>query len=149
VREKESKFKGKIILGTDNKFNISVNRTSFVCNGETFWEYDSRQKRVTIQKVTPGLSKSIPTELLKLLKTANFTENKKTNSVVWQDKETVKNGYEKVEVFFANSQISKIITLDTEKNVTTYNFEKTTFLKNVSDNIFNFVIPQGVQIYEN
>jgi len=148
VREKESKFKGKIILGTSDKFNISVNRMTYVCDGKTFWEYDSRQKRVTVQKVLPGLSKSIPTELLKLLKNADFTENKQANSIIWQDKETVKNGYEKVEVFFAASQISKIITLDTEKNVTTYTFEKTAFLKSVSDNIFKFAIPQGVKVYE-
>jgi outer membrane lipoprotein-sorting protein len=149
VREKETKVKGKIILGLDNKFNISIGKMNYICNGNTFWEYNNRQKQVNVQKVLPELSNAIPSQLLKLLKNVNVIENKTTNSVVWQDKESLKNGYEKVEVFLANSQISKIIINDIDKNITTYIFEKTVFLGEISDDLFNFVIPEGAQVYEN
>jgi outer membrane lipoprotein-sorting protein len=148
VREKETKVKGKIILGQNNNFNISVGKMNYISNSDTFWEYNSRQKQVIIRKISPQLSKSIPTELLKLIKSANFVENKSAKSVVWQDSQSLENGYEKVEAFFANQQISKIIINDTEKNITTYIFEKTVFLSNVSPDTFNFVIPEGTQIHE-
>jgi outer membrane lipoprotein-sorting protein len=149
VREKETKVKGKIILGGGNKFNISVGKMNYISDGNTFWEYNSRQKQVKVQKITPQLSKSIPLELLKLLKTADFVENKLAKSFVWQDVKSRENGYEKVELFLENLQISKVITYDIDKNITTYVFEKTTFLGKVSENLFNFVIPEGTQVYEN
>ena len=149
VRERETRVKGKIILGTNDKFNISVGKWNYVSNGTTFWEYNNRQKQVNVQKIMPELSRNIPTQLLKLLKDAKFVQNKATNSVIWQDNESLKNGYEKVEVFFTNSQITRIIINDTDKNITTYTFEKVTFLNEVSDDIFNFIIPQGAQIHEN
>jgi outer membrane lipoprotein-sorting protein len=149
VREKETKVKGKIILGQGYDFNISVGKMNYICNGKTFWEYNNRQKQVKIQKILPtDLSKTMPFELINLLKIADFIENKQTKSFVWQDAESFKNGYEKVEVFLENSQISKVIINDMDKNITTYIFEKTLFLDNVSQSLFNFVIPEGTQVYE-
>ncbi|MDR0304837.1 MAG: outer membrane lipoprotein carrier protein LolA [Chitinispirillales bacterium] len=149
VREKETKVKGKIIIGRNNKFNISVGKMSYVSNGDAFWEYNSRQKQVKVQKVTPQLSEFAPLELMNLLKTADFIENKPTKSFVWQNSKSLENGYEKVEIFLTNSQISKITVNDIDKNITTYIFEKTTFPTEISESLFNFVIPEGTQVYEN
>jgi outer membrane lipoprotein-sorting protein len=149
VREKETKVKGKILIGQGGKFNISVGKMNFISDGKTYWEYNSRQKQAKVQKVAGSLSKpSAPLELLNLLKAADFTENKADNSFVWQDAKSLENGYEKVAVFLANSQISKVITADTDKNVTTYLFEKTVFPAQISESSFNFVIPEGTQVYE-
>ena len=148
VREKETKVKGKILIGQGGKFNISVGKMSFISDGKTYWEYNSRQKQVRVQKVAGQSSKSAPLELLNLLKTADFTENKADKSFVWQDAKSLENGYEKVVVFLTNSQISKVITADTDKNLTTYIFEKTAFPAQISESSFNFVIPEGTQVYE-
>jgi len=149
VREKETKVKGKILIGQDGKFNISVGKMNFISDGKTYWEYNSRQKQVKVQKVAGSLSKPFaPIELLNLLKTADFIENKTDKSFVWQDEKSLENGYKKVAVFLANSQISKVITTDADKNITTYLFEKTTFPAQISESLFNFVIPEGTQVYE-
>jgi len=150
VRERESRVRGKIILGEGNKFNISTGRMTYISNGETFWEYNNRQRQVTVQKITPSLSKSIPTELLKLLRSADFTESasRAGNSVIWQDEHSRENGFDRVEVFYTDSQITRIITNDIDSNITTFTFDKVVFLPEVSDDVFNFVIPQGAQVHE-
>jgi outer membrane lipoprotein-sorting protein len=147
VREKETKIKGKIIIAPENKFNISAGKMNYISNGETFWEYNNRQKQVSIKKITAGISKNIPTELLNLLKSAEFVE-KTAQSAVWQDENTRENGFEKVEITHENSLISNIIITDTDKNITTYTFEKVVFLKTVDNGLFNFVIPDGAQVYD-
>jgi len=148
VREKETKVKGKIVLAPENKFNISMGKMNYVSDGKTFWEYNSRQKQVKIEKIKNGLSTSIPTELLKLLKNAEFIE-KSSGFAIWQDNNSRKNGFEKVEIHHNNSLVSKIIITDTDKNITTYTFEKVVFLPKVDENLFNFIIPSGAQVYEN
>lgn len=148
VREKESKIKGKIILTPENKFNISVGKMNYISDGKTFWEYNNRQKQVSVKNIESGLPANIPTELLKLLKNADFVERSSGYSV-WQDKKTLENGFEKVEIYYNNSLISKIIITDTDKNITTYTFEKVIFSPKIDENIFNFVIPSGAQVYEN
>lgn len=147
VREKETKVKGKIIIAPQNKFNISAGKMNYISNGETFWEYNNRQKQVSIKKITAGISKNIPTELLNLLKSAEFIDKTDKNAV-WQDEKTRENGFEKVEITHQNSLISDIVITDTDNNITTYIFEKVVFLPTIDDALFNFVIPSGVQVYE-
>jgi len=148
VREKETKIKGKILIGQGGKFNISVGKMNFISDGKTYWEYNSRQKQVKVQKIAGDASKLASVELLDLLKTADFIENKSDNSFVWQDAKSLKNGYEKVTLFLTDSQISKVIAADSDKNVTTYVFEKTAFPAQIPESSFKFVIPEGTQVYE-
>lgn len=149
VREKETKVKGKILIGQGNKFNVSVGKMNFISDGKTYWEYNSRQKQVKVQNAAGQSSKSAPLELLNLLITADFTENKTAKSFVWRDNKSLENGFESVEVFLSGSQISKVITTDTDKNITTYVFEKTAFPSEIPESSFKFVIPEGTQVYEN
>jgi len=147
VRERENRVKGKIILAPGNKFNISVGRMNYVCDGETYWEFNNRQRQVVVRQVSEGVSSSLPTELLKLLQGADFSE-KSEGFAVWQDEYSLRYGFERVEIHYGNSLISRIVITDTDKNITTYIFERAVFLPSVDESIFNFVIPSGAQVHE-
>jgi len=147
VRERDSRVRGKIILAPGNRFNISVGRMTYICNGETFWEHNSRQRQVIVRRIDEGLSKSLPTEMLRILSGASFVE-KSADFAVWQDDYSRRNGFERVEVHLENSQISRIIITDIDHNITTYTFRRVVFLPSVDESLFNFVIPSGVQVHE-
>ena len=121
VRERETVVKGKIILGDGNKFNIRIGKFNYISNGDTLWEYNSRQKQVRIQKLTPELSKTVPKEILELLEDDNFLKNPNKKTVTLKD---------------------------TDGNIVTYTIEKAVVLNNASDSMFNFIIPQGAQVYD-
>lgn len=120
IREKETKVKGKIVLAPENRFNISMGKMNFVSDGKTLWEYNSRQKQVKIQKNAPNVFDFLNADL---------------NS-------------EGVEVKLSGDDVEKITITDKDNNITTYTFEKVVFLPKVDENLFNFVIPSGAQVYE-
>jgi outer membrane lipoprotein-sorting protein len=148
VRERESRNRGNIILGTNDRFNITSGRMQFVSDGKTYWEYNNRQKQVTIRKITPNLPLTIPTQILRLLRNAKLTQGSAAQSVLWQDDDTRKNGFERVEVFYDGNLITRIILTDSEQNINTYTFNRTSFLTEVPDNTFVFEIPRGAQVHE-
>jgi len=148
VRERESRNRGNIILGTNDRFNISSGRMQFVSNGKTYWEYNNRQKQVIVRKITPNLPLTIPTQILRLLRNAELTQGSVAKSVLWEDDDTRKNGFERVEVFYDGNLITRIILTDGEQNINTYTFNRTNFLTEIPDSVFVFEIPRGAQIHE-
>jgi outer membrane lipoprotein-sorting protein len=120
VRERESRVRGKIILGTNNRFNVSTSRLNFVSDGETLWEYNSRQRQVRIQRNAPQIFDFLRADL----------------------------SDENVEITMNGDLVSRIVIVDKDNNVTTYTFNSTRFLDKVDDSLFHFVIPQGAQVHE-
>jgi len=147
VRERESRNRGSIILGTRDRFNISSGRMQFVSDGVTYWEFNNRQRQVVVRRITPNLPLTIPTQILRLLRDANLTQNT-PQSVVWQDDNSLRHGFERVEVFYENGLITRIILNDVDSNVNTYTFSRTSFLREIDDSVFVFEIPRGTQVHE-
>jgi outer membrane lipoprotein-sorting protein len=148
VRERESRNRGNIILGTNDRFNITSGRMQFVSDGTTYWEFNNRQRQVIVRRITPNLPLTIPTQILRLLRNAQLSQGSTAQSVLWQDDETRRNGFERVEVFYDDNLITRIILTDSDQNVSTYTFNRTTFLTTINDNVFVFEIPRGAQVHE-
>ncbi len=156
IREKKENKQGKIQLAPDNKFNVSFGSGQWVCDGETFWQYDSKLSQVVISKLTAIDQSSLPSGLIaKYLSSyplAAKLPNKNETVFEWSAGNgsiPAKGEARKVVLTVDNKKatVLRLFVIDKSGNESTYSFHGTSFSKQ-NPALFSFSIPKGARIID-
>lgn len=153
VREKEEKKQGRILLAGNECFRVTVGNETFVSNGKTLWNYNSKANQVVIKDfgdVDPALH---PSQLFSTyIGTCPFREKKRTVGTAQLSWSTDSSGsaYTTIRLWveIKTGTILKCALTDRNNNIFTYSFTGTVFGKRAPKEAFDFVIPKGARVVD-
>ncbi|MCL2182633.1 MAG: outer membrane lipoprotein carrier protein LolA [Chitinispirillia bacterium] len=156
VREKDEKKSGELLVAPGNKFKVTLGREVFVCDGQTYWQYNERNKQAAVRafsEIDPG---TLPSRMLSsFLTNRKFTEKSRASGTVeieWRGSASgqFSDGYTAITAVVEEKAgvIRELKMTDRHENVHTYTFRKTTFDKPPKDDIFRFTAPKGVEVVD-
>lgn len=155
MREITEKNRGELLLDEPNKsFVFSFNESKWVSDGVGVWQYSADTKQLIIQDYLDFDTNLHPSNFLKGFEDYTFTEAGKKGSVVeyvWAKSEDEKDEYAKISVFYNSKkkQLVKIVLVDIDENISTYSFDKITFLDAVEEGRFVMTTPEGAEVIDN
>jgi len=156
VRERDEKKSGEMLIAPGDKFRVTLDRETFVSDGQTFWQYNERNKQVAVRSFSDIDPMTVPSQML-----ASFLSGRTFTAAPGRDKhvefhwkgggsEAFGDGYTAISaVVEEGAGIIKTLTLtDRHENIHTYTFKKTTFDKPPKADVFRFTAPRGVEVLD-
>lgn len=143
---------GELLVGSKNRFRLSIPGITFISDGESLWQWNIEQKQVLIKAVADLESSLHPSELLfKYLncKALSLKENEwkgKKVYVLTLSPEQYADQFVEMEVWLSQKDFSpvRLYTVDVMKNSTWYDVSEWKTLKNVKPENFKFKTPAGI-----
>lgn len=151
AREREEIKNGSLKALQSGKFNISVGKDAYVCDGKSFWQYSQVTNQVII-KAASALDPS--TNPMKILSNYIYKPFKEVGSDKGKTKfEWVNTAdtipYKKIKISVSQNGIVKELEItDRQDNIQTYSFKNTVFGKKYSKEAFTFAIPTSAEILD-
>lgn len=143
---------GSLLVGTDDKFKLSVAGIVFYSDGKSMWQHNVEQSQVLIKSVEDLESELHPSELLfKYLncKAKEISEGVFNDQKLWVlklDPAKYAGQFTQMEVWLSKKDFSpvRLYTVDPEGNSSWYNIVNLKVVKKVSDDDFRYKATPGV-----
>lgn len=157
VREKTEKKSGVIEIGPNDKFRVEMDKNSWVCDGQTYWQYSKATKQVVIKRLLDVDISLHPSQVIKTYLTEyKYTvenEDEKTAFLTWKCPEEETAGQNKPKELAAwvdknSGTVKKLKIVDKSGNESTYTFKKTRLDVQIPAETFNFTIPEGATVLD-
>jgi outer membrane lipoprotein-sorting protein len=153
VREKEEKKRGKIVLAPGDRFRVTIDKETFVSDGETFRHYAAGANQVIIKNLADVDRSTLPSQIFTRYITAYpFREVGRNKGVVrfsWKS-DSGKTRYREigVDVQEKGGRITRCVLTDNNGNLFTYTFSSTVFAKKFAQEGFAFNAPKNTRIVD-
>jgi outer membrane lipoprotein-sorting protein len=155
VREKTETKSGHLCFAPGDKFKAELDNTTWVSNGQTFWQYSSANNQVIIKNLIDVDLSSHPSQILSTYLT-KYTykikeENEKQAVLIWTaDSAAAKNFYQSITLWAekADASVTKLVVIDRQGNESTYQFKKVKFGIAIPPNTFEFEVPKDASILD-
>jgi len=155
VREKQESSSGKLYLAPGDKFRVELGPTTWVCNGQTVWQYSSRTDQVLIKRLLDIDLAAHPSQILSRYVNDyayDVLENTQKRAVLQWEADTGSPPplYTSITIHYdkAKDAISSLVVIDRHGNESTYLFKKTEFGVDIPRTVFEFEIPKGVDVLD-
>lgn len=155
VREKEETRTGELFLAPGDKFRVELDRSTWVCDGQTVWQYNRNTNQVIIKRLLDIDLSSHPSQILKrYLSDYEYQIREKTDRravAVWQaDSSDAGAEYRAitVEIDAKRALIERLVTVDSRGNRAAYVFSDTEIGAEIPAETFTFTIPRGVDVLD-
>ena len=157
VREKEEKKSGKIIVSSGDRFHIDLDKSSWVSDGKTVWQYDKSISQVVVKPVSSFDPNQLPSHIVTQILVKypfRIVENKGGTAVfAWQaDSTSPANRVAARSVRFTVDAkaaiIQELAMIDKTGNESTYRFHGTAIGGSAPKNAFTFDIPKGARVVD-
>lgn len=155
VREKQESNSGRMQLSPGDKFRVQLGPTTWVCNGQTVWQYSSRNKQVIIKRLLDFDMSSHPSQMLATyVNDYDYEVLEDTERQVilqWQAGEDEKKAfYRSITIYYDKraKAVSSLILVDRHGNESTYRFKRTVFGQEIPRETFEFEIPKGAHVLD-
>ncbi len=149
VREKTEKKKGTVLLADNNRFDLALGGTRWICNGTTLWQYSASEKQLIIQKAASMDNSMQPAKLFDHFVGRDFKviPTKSGEILRWEGKDKE---FLKIEVKLSadGKKIGSVLFVDLENNESRYSFTKMIFPKSVDSKRFTFTKPAGTEVFD-
>ncbi len=154
VREKQEKKKGHLWAGPSDKFRVELNKTTWVCDGRTFWQYAGHSEQVIVKNLLDVDLAFHPSRILSTYLTEpTFETIEETNrKIVVQSVPTEgTEGHIKsitLTVDKKSVDAEKLVIVDKNNNTSTYTFKKIRINHSIPNDTFTFEPPADAQILD-
>jgi chaperone LolA len=157
VREKDEKKSGKIIIASGDRFHIELDKSAWVSDGKTLWQYDKGISQVVVKPVASFDPNQLPSHIItqNLVKYPFKVVENKGGTVVfaWQaDSTSPVNRVAAQSVRFTVDAkaaiIKELVMVDKTGNESTYRFHGTAIGGSAPKNAFTFDIPKGARVVD-
>lgn len=153
VREKEEKRKGRIILAPGDRFRVTLDKETFVSNGETFWQYSAGTNQVVVKRLADVDRSTLPSQIFtRYIAAYPFREQgrkKGVAQIAWKS-DSVDAPYTTIQLWVreVDGRITRCVLIDRNDNTFTYAFTAMVFGKNLPKEMFEFDVPKNVRIVD-
>lgn len=153
VREKEEKKQGRIALAPGDCFRVTIGSETYVSDGKTLWDYNSRANQVVIKLLADVNLTLHPSSIFtNYIDACPFREQERKNETAllsWKtDSASAPYSSIRVWVRIKTGIITKCEMVDRNKNLFTYTFSGTVIGKKAPGEAFDFVIPKSAQVID-
>ncbi len=155
VREKQESKTGSMKLATGDRFRVELGPTTWVCDGQTVWQYSSASNQVVIKRLLDFDLSSHPSQMLATFVNGyeyRVLENTARQAVLsWEaDSSEAASFYRSITVFYDKHKgtISSFALIDRHGNESTYQFTKTVLGGPIPRETFEFAIPKGAHVLD-
>jgi outer membrane lipoprotein-sorting protein len=155
VREKQESSSGRLFLAPGDKFRVELGPTTWVCDGQTVWQYSSRTKQVLIKRLLDIDLAAHPSQILSRYVSDYeyrvLEDTDKRAILQWEaDTGSPPPLYTSITIHYdkAEDAISSLVVIDRHGNESTYLFKKTTFGSEIPRKVFEFEVPKGVEVLD-
>jgi outer membrane lipoprotein-sorting protein len=153
VREKKETKKGKIILAPGDRFRVTVDKETFVSDGETYWQYSAGTNQLVVKRLADVDRGALPSQIFARYLLAypfSVVERKKgCTRFAWKS-DSAGTPYKeiRVEVQEKTRRITRSVLTDNNGNTFTYDFTSTAFGENYPKGRFVFDVPKNARIVD-
>lgn len=155
VREKQETKSGRLQLAPGDKFRVELGPTTWVCNGQTVWQYSEKANQVVIKRLLDYDLSQQPSQILsQFVNGYEYTvleQNDRQAILQWEaDSSGSRQFYRTVTIYYdmRKQSLSSLILVDRHGNESTYLFKRTAFGKDIPKETFEFEIPKGVHVLD-
>lgn len=154
IREKTENKEGILYLGDEDRFNLTLGSTQWVCDGATFWQYNTKTSQVIIKDLLDVNLSMHPSSVITRFLSYNFkyegTKKKEAHFVCTNIAEKSKGTYTSLEIWInkKDNTVSVIKFVDRSENESTYTFKKTDFDTDIKEEQFTFTVPEGADVVD-
>ncbi len=154
VREKTEKKRGVLIIKSGDQFRLKLGSWVWVCDGQTYWQYNKKTSQVIIKSLLDVDLGMHPSQMMNTYLSYDFTvasSSDKEAELTWTlpEKEQ-KNPYTHISLWVDKKKmiIKKLLAIDRKGNESTYTFMKTKTLAQIPSETFTFQVPKGVEVID-
>ncbi len=157
VREKEEASSGRMLFAAEGKFRVELGHTTWVSDGETYWQSDRDEKgvQVVIKRLSDADIAMHPSQLLRTYFQGRryALKEEKTGVCVaeWAADSPAKQSDAAVirlSIDTKSGIIKTLFVMDTDGNERTFQFTKTKFPAKAPKGAFDFAIPKGASVVD-
>jgi len=155
IREKWESSEGHFIIASGDRFNISLGTTSWICNGQTLWQYNTANSQVVIKRLLDVTPASHPARILThYLNDYTYTvstPSRRSTLLTWRADTTDTDSFYRTVTVTVDSEkqvVSSIALVDKNGNESTYTFKKTRFNEPVAPQTFIFTPPEDAHVLD-
>lgn len=154
VRERYEKKSGELIFNPGEKFRLKLGNSTWVSNGQTYWQYSKSTNQVVIKSLLDIDLSLQPSNMLQSFLSYSFkihTSDAKSTTLIWEgDSQNSDLPYKKIVVNVdpKKFEIVELIVTDDDSNESRYIFGKTKFGVKESSSTFEFEIPEGADVLD-
>ncbi len=155
IREKQETKSGRLHLAPGDKFRVELGPTTWVCNGQTVWQYSEKANQVVIKRLLDYDLSQQPSQLLSTFVNDYdydvLEQNDRQAILQWEaDSGDGQAFYRTVTIYYdmRKQSLSSLILVDRHGNESTYLFKRTAFGKDIPKDVFEFEIPKGVHVLD-
>ena len=155
VRERTEKKSGMLYCAPNDKFRLQLDKTTWVSDGRTYWQYSEKNKQVVIKQLLDvdlamHPSQIISTYLFEYAYTIK-QEDASEAVLVWTAAEGEKKGFARVVTLWIDKKklvLKKLHIIDASGNESTYVFKKTKTGASIPNSVFTLDIPEGASVLD-
>ncbi|MBD3239956.1 MAG: hypothetical protein GF331_05175 [Chitinivibrionales bacterium] len=155
VREKQETKSGRLQLAPGDKFRVELGPTTWVCNGQTVWQYNNKANQVVIKRLLDYDLSQQPSQILSTFVNGYeyevLEQNDRQAILQWEaDSSDTRSFYRTVTIYYdmRKQSLSSLILVDRHGNESTYLFKRTAFGEDIPQEVFEFEIPKGVHVLD-
>jgi outer membrane lipoprotein-sorting protein len=153
VREKKEIKKGRIILAPGDRFRITVDKETFVSDGETFRQYSAGTNQLVVKRLAEVDRSTLPSQIfIRYLAAYPFreVERKKGCAGFSWTSDSAGTTYKEIQVAVQEKtrRITRCVLTDHNGNTFTYDFAATVFGEKYSKGRFAFDVPKNARIVD-
>ncbi len=150
IREKTEKKKGSLLLSGDENFDLTLEKSRWVSDGVTVWQYSENSGQLVIRNFFDmdfSLHPSTMFERFGSRKFKEITENDIT-LLRWSDDKDLE--YRKIDVVLSADKKSfeSILFVDLDENESRYIFKKMQFLESIDESLFVMTTPKNAEVFD-
>jgi outer membrane lipoprotein-sorting protein len=155
VREKQETKSGSMQLAAGDRFRVVLGPTTWVCNGQTVWQYSSATNQVVVKRLLDFDLSSHPSQMLSTFVNGyayRVLENTEKQAVLFWEADSTQTAsfYRSISLFYdkRKSTITSFAMTDRHGNQSTYQFTKTVLSASMPRETFEFAIPKGAHVLD-
>ncbi|MFW5960104.1 MAG: LolA family protein [Chitinivibrionales bacterium] len=154
IRERTQEKRGTFYLNPGDRFRVETGKSVYVCDGQTFWQYNKESNQVIIKNLLDVSLSMHPSQQLSDYLQLDYDIQKRDGDKIvlnWKgNPDDIKEQYNTIRIVIDkdDAEVTEMYLLDKNGNKTTYRFKKTESGINIDKSKFKFEIPEGVDVFD-
>jgi outer membrane lipoprotein-sorting protein len=155
VREKQESNSGGMQLAPGDRFRVELGPTTWVCDGQTVWQYSTKTNQVVIKRLLDFDISTHPSQMLATYVLGYdyrvLEENERQATLQWEaDSAEASAFYQQITLTFDKRKnvVVSLVVIDRHGNQSTYQFKRTVFGEQMPRSTFELAIPKGADVLD-
>ncbi len=150
IREKSEKKKGNLLLAGEDNFDLSLDKSRWVSDGVTVWQYSDKSDQLVIRSFMDMDFSLHPSTMFDRFGERKFKSIREDDDDIFRWADVDDPEYSRIDLKFNDKKNSFkwILFVDKDGNESRYRFSKMEFLKAVDEDRFTFTAPEGTEVFD-